>query len=127
MESIDAPLRHSEQAQSSVLNPGRLIRKPSSRLLLLLLLLVLLVVIQANSALTLNALVDRFQTFVTIFLGIFLEAASFLLIGSIVSGFIGVYLDQQLLDRFIPRQPILAALTGASLGLSKSSKVFGCF
>lgn len=118
MESIDAPLRHSEQAQSSVLNPGRLIRKPSSRLLLLLLLLVLLVIIQANSALTLNALVDRFQTFVTIFLGIFLEAASFLLIGSIVSGFIGVYLDQQLLDRFIPRQPILAALTGASLGLA---------
>ncbi|MFN8459558.1 MAG: permease [Anaerolineae bacterium] len=62
-------------------------------------------------------LADRLQTFVTIFLSIFIEAVPFLLAGSLVSGFISVFVDQQLLERFVPRQPILAALMGASLGL----------
>jgi uncharacterized membrane protein YraQ (UPF0718 family) len=60
---------------------------------------------------------ERFQTFVTIFLGLFIEAAPFLLAGSIVSGFIDVFVNRDWVDRFVPRQPVLAALTGASLGL----------
>ncbi len=61
---------------------------------------------------------ERFQVFVTILLGIFLEAAPFLLAGSLVSGLIQVFLDQSVLSRWTPRQPALAALAGALLGLA---------
>lgn len=60
---------------------------------------------------------DQYQTFVTIFLGIFIEAAPFLLAGSIVSGFIAVFVDQAMLDRYLPKQPVFAAFSGAMLGL----------
>ena len=62
-------------------------------------------------------ILERFQTFVTIFLGIFIEAVPFLLAGSVVSGLIEVYLKRETLFRLIPRQPVLAALMGASMGL----------
>lgn len=62
-------------------------------------------------------LAQRFQAFVTIFLGIFIEAAPFLLAGSIVSGFIAEFVDHSMLDRAMPRRPLLAAAAGASLGL----------
>ncbi len=60
---------------------------------------------------------QRFQTFVTIFLGIFIEATPFLLAGSIVSGLLAVFVDQAMIARFAPRQPLLAALAGACMGL----------
>lgn len=63
------------------------------------------------------AAVLRFPTFVTIFLGIFLEAIPFLLAGSVASGFISVYLDEETLARFVPRQAILATFIGATMGL----------
>lgn len=59
---------------------------------------------------------ERFQTFVTIFLSLFIEAAPFLLAGSIVSGIIAVFVNQGMVDRFIPNHPLLAALAGAGLG-----------
>lgn len=62
-------------------------------------------------------LTQRFQTFVTIFLGIFIEAVPFLLAGSIVSGFIAVFVDQGMVDRFLPRRALPAALSGAALGM----------
>jgi uncharacterized membrane protein YraQ (UPF0718 family) len=62
-------------------------------------------------------LLQRFQTFVTIFLGIFIEAAPFLLAGSLVSGLIDVFLDQSLLERYLPKRALPAALAGAMLGM----------
>lgn len=62
-------------------------------------------------------LAQRFQTFVTIFLGIFIEAAPFLLVGSLVSGFIAVFVDQAILERYLPQRALPAALSGAALGL----------
>lgn len=62
-------------------------------------------------------LAQRFQTFVTIFLGIFIEAAPFLLVGSLVSGLIAVFVNQSLLDRYLPKRALPAALAGAALGL----------
>ena len=59
---------------------------------------------------------ERLQTFVTIFLSLFIEAAPFLLAGSIVSGIIAVYVDQAMVERYIPDHPLLAALAGAGLG-----------
>lgn len=59
-----------------------------------------------------------FQTFVTIFMGIFVEALPFLVAGSLVSGLIEVFVDKEALARFIPRNPIWAALVGSLLGFT---------
>ncbi len=61
-------------------------------------------------------LYQRFQTFVTIFLGIFIEAVPFLLAGSVVSGLIAVFVDNAMLDRFLPQRPFLGAMAGGMLG-----------
>lgn len=63
-------------------------------------------------------LAQRFQTFTTIFLGIFIEALPFLLAGSIVSGLIEVFIDRDLLARLVPRRRAAAALSGALLGFA---------
>lgn len=60
---------------------------------------------------------QRLQTFVTIFLGIFIEAAPFLLAGSLVSGMLAEFVDHAALERVLPRQPLLAAVAGASMGI----------
>jgi uncharacterized membrane protein YraQ (UPF0718 family) len=62
-------------------------------------------------------LAQRFQTFVTIFLGIFIEAAPFLLAGSLVSGFIAVFVDHSMLARYLPKAALPAAVSGALLGM----------
>lgn len=62
------------------------------------------------------AAAGRFQTFVTIFLGIFIEAVPFLTAGAIVSGFIEVYLDKQALLRLIPKRAVPATFVGSVLG-----------
>lgn len=61
---------------------------------------------------------ERLQTFITIFLGIFIEAVPFLLAGALASGFVEVFVRPAALARLIPRQPVLAALAGAALGLA---------
>ncbi|MCA9979735.1 MAG: permease [Anaerolineales bacterium] len=57
-----------------------------------------------------------FATFTTIFLGIFIEAAPFLVLGALFSGFIEIFISRDILVRFVPRQPLLAGLSGAFLG-----------
>src|SRR5258706_840290 len=59
---------------------------------------------------------DVLSTFSTRFLGIFIEAVSFLLLGSLISGLIAVFLSDDGLRRIIPRNPILATLVGSMLG-----------
>lgn len=60
---------------------------------------------------------DAAQNFVTVFLGIFIEAAPFLLIGALASGFIAVFVTPEMLARFMPRNVVLATLMGALLGM----------
>jgi uncharacterized membrane protein YraQ (UPF0718 family) len=55
-------------------------------------------------------------TFSTRFLGIFIEAVSFLLIGSLLSGLIEVFITKEDMVRIMPRNRILATLAGAFLG-----------
>ncbi len=62
-------------------------------------------------------LFQRGQTFVTIFLGIFIEAVPFLLAGSLVSGFIAVFMDQGMIERFLPKRALPAALAGSLMGM----------
>ncbi len=119
MKTFDSSLTPAEVTHPAApRHAGRFVFKPAYRLILALLILALLLVISETSLRsTTTSLTDRLQTFVTIFLSIFIEAVPFLLAGSLVSGFIEVFVDQKLLDRFVPRQPLLAALAGASLGL----------
>lgn len=62
-------------------------------------------------------LFQRIQTFVTIFLGIFIEAVPFLLAGSLVSGLIAMFVDQSMIDRFLPRRALPGAIAGGLMGL----------
>ncbi len=63
------------------------------------------------------ALPDLAQNYVTVFLGIFIEAAPFLLLGVIVSGLIAVFVTADDIARFVPRNKILATVMGALLGM----------
>ncbi len=62
-------------------------------------------------------LLDRFATFTTIFLGIFVEAAPFLMLGTLASGLVEVFFHQGDFSRFVPRNPYLAAVAGGLLSL----------
>lgn len=54
--------------------------------------------------------------FSTRFLGIFIEAVSFLLLGTIISGMISVFVSNNFLTRIIPRNPVAATVVGSMLG-----------
>ena len=56
--------------------------------------------------------------FTTRFLGIFIEAAPFLLLGSIVSGLLEVFVSREDIVRWIPRNPALATVSGAMMGFA---------
>jgi uncharacterized membrane protein YraQ (UPF0718 family) len=60
----------------------------------------------------------RLQGFVTVFMGIFVEALPFLLAGTLVSAAIHLFVSQEAIQRLTPRNPVLAAFAGASLGLA---------
>lgn len=81
-------------------------------------LLLLFILLGTLPSASLDFLSTRFQTFVTIFLGIFIEAVPFLLAGSLVSGMLEVFVDRGSLTRFIPRRPVPAALAGSLLGFA---------
>ena len=58
-----------------------------------------------------------FSVFATRFLGIFVEAVPFLLLGSITSGLIETFIKSEDIMRHLPRNQLGAALGGAFLGL----------
>ncbi len=60
---------------------------------------------------------DKLSIFKTIFLGIFIEAVPFLLLGTLASGIVEVFVNQDALERLIPKNPIAAALVGSMMGL----------
>jgi hypothetical protein len=59
---------------------------------------------------------DPLSTFSTVFLGIFIEAAPFLLLGTLASGLVEVFVSPDLLRRWIPSGALGGALAGAALG-----------
>lgn len=60
----------------------------------------------------------RLQGFVTVFLGIFIEALPFLMAGVLVSSVIHLFVTPEQVQRLSPRNPALAALGGSLLGLA---------
>lgn len=57
------------------------------------------------------------QTFATVFLGIFIEAMPFVLLGALVSGVIGVFVRDETITRMLPRGRVAAPVAGSLLGL----------
>ena len=94
--------------------PGRITRW----LILLLLAMALLLLVPARwSDPALQAIALRLPDFATIFLGIFIEAAPFLLLGTLASGVVEVFFAQDFFVRLIPRRSAPGALAGGLLGL----------
>ncbi len=63
------------------------------------------------------ALTDRVSNFSAVFLGIFIEAAPYLLLGTLASGLVEVFFGADELGRLLPQNRILAVGAGGLLGL----------
>ncbi len=61
---------------------------------------------------------DRLNVFATIFLGIFIEAVPYLLLGTLASGLVEVFLDRDQMSKWISNRPVAAAVGGAFMGLA---------
>lgn len=59
---------------------------------------------------------DSQQDFALAFLSILFEGAPFILLGTLISGFIDIYLPAGMMDRFLPKNKILAVLCAGLLG-----------
>ena len=60
---------------------------------------------------------DRLNVFATVFLGIFVEAVPYLLLGTLASGLVEVFLDRNQMSRWISHRPVAAAVGGALMGM----------
>jgi uncharacterized membrane protein YraQ (UPF0718 family) len=58
----------------------------------------------------------RFSVFTTIFLGIFIEAAPFLLLGTLASGLVEVFISKDAIQSRIPNKPLFGVLAAGMLG-----------
>jgi uncharacterized membrane protein YraQ (UPF0718 family) len=70
-----------------------------------------------NGEITLAELWAWFNAMTTIFLGIFIEAVAFLLVGVLMSAFIQVFVTPETIERVVPKNRVGATLTGSLLGL----------
>ncbi|MBI5928618.1 MAG: permease [Chloroflexi bacterium] len=59
---------------------------------------------------------EQLTTFTTIFLGIFIEATPFLLLGSLASGLVEVFISKDDMARVVPRNLIAATIAGGMMG-----------
>jgi hypothetical protein len=61
---------------------------------------------------------SAWSNFATVFLGIFIEAIPFLLLGTLASGFVEVFMDTDVLERFKPKSAWVGVLYGCFMGLA---------
>jgi len=59
---------------------------------------------------------DSQQDFALAFLSILFEGAPFILLGTLISGFIDIYLPAGTMDRFLPKNKVLAVMVAGLLG-----------
>ncbi len=60
---------------------------------------------------------EKLNVFATVFLGIFIEAAPYLLLGTLASGLVEVFMDQNQMSKWVSHRPVAAAVGGAFMGL----------
>lgn len=94
----------------------------SRRALLIAILLLVLTTTSLLSAGLLTAAVREitsgYGTFVTVLLGIFIEALPFLLLGTLASGMVEEFVSREALSRWVPRNRLGGGLIGALMGLA---------
>jgi uncharacterized membrane protein YraQ (UPF0718 family) len=61
---------------------------------------------------------DRLNSFSTVFLGIFIEAVPYLLLGTLASGLVEVFIDRDQISKWISKRPVGAAIGGAFIGMA---------
>jgi uncharacterized protein len=61
---------------------------------------------------------ETITIFSTRFLGVFIEAVPFLLLGTLASGLLEAFITREDIVHFMPRNPILATITGGFLGFA---------
>jgi uncharacterized protein len=59
----------------------------------------------------------EFQDWISIFLGILVEATPFLLLGVVVSAFVHVFVSEDTLLRFVPKNPLLSLIPALGVGM----------
>lgn len=60
---------------------------------------------------------DVLSNFTAVFLGIFIEASPYLLLGTLASGFVEVFFKREELVAFFPRKGFLGAIVGSTMGM----------
>jgi uncharacterized protein len=60
---------------------------------------------------------DRLNVFATVFLGIFVEAVPYLILGTFASGLVEVFMDRDQMSRWVSKRPAVAAISGAFMGM----------
>lgn len=92
--------------------------RPNTRFGIWLILLVTLGVVffSITPADILQWMGQKLSSFGTVFLGIFIEAVPFLLLGTVVSGLVEMFLDRDQIGRWIGKRPAPAAFVGAFMG-----------
>ena len=73
-----------------------------------------------------SAIADQVSNFTTVFLGIFIEAAPFLLLGTLASGLVEVFVSREEIARLFPRRAVLATVAGAVMARSPRAYLNRC-
>ncbi|MGI8857909.1 MAG: permease [Thermomicrobiales bacterium] len=109
-----APIAPPTAPMMPAARPARSPRKRDDRPVM-----IALVIVDAILALALIAIGGRpgIQTFSTVFLGIFIAAMPFVLLGALVSGVIGVFVRDETVARLLPHGRLTAPVAGSLLGL----------
>lgn len=92
--------------------------RPSKNLIIII--AVAILIITASSMIPANFfswLGDRLNVFATVFLGIFVEAVPYLLLGTLASGLVEVFLDRDQIARWVSKRPVAASVSGSLMGI----------
>lgn len=105
------PLRSIATEKRSPVNPNR------HFLIIICLLLVFLLYISSTTGLSSAFSIAKLQVFKMIFISIIIEALPFILIGVFVSAILQVFVTDQMVRRFIPKNPLLGIIAASVLGI----------
>ncbi|WP_286163920.1 permease [Bacillus sp. AFS088145] len=86
-------------------------------LIIICLLFVFLLYISSTTGLSSVFSITKLQVFKMIFISIIIEALPFILIGVFVSAILQVFVTDQMVSRFIPKNPLLGIIAASVLGI----------
>ncbi len=92
-------------------------RLPRSFIISIVIGILLIIVFSMISIGFLSWVWDKLNIFATVFLGIFIEAIPYLLLGTLASGLVEVFLDRDQMSKWISHRPVAAAIGGAFMGM----------